>query len=948
MEPTDGSGQGNKEDNGAHTNFNKESKVNNRHVPATGRGGGVRTGRIETGETMTERVEGVTTNDNETTMGDETKRDSDEEMDSVVVKVPGTKRVVMGSDATRKAAAEYKSIVESIMTWEMVVEKHEENLKNATNEEDRERYRQTIASSKKLLSQFRREEHDHFLSGSYKNHEVLLWDESDKEEEDEDEPVEVVGVIQSNHATKFSNMQNMELEAEGFSEDEDVEMGDKDVSLQSGKRKDREDILDDAKLPSEEMGTWKVVTNKKKSQAKTKTLKANRNDRDEEEQQNKSDKQQAELHRGDIENKQNSSISINQPMSKSQLSSKNKNAEQNKRTSLIKQDISNKNKGNKTVVITEEPRTRGNERNKKETNTAELAQQNDKQQTGYGARSSLQRTITSYASATKITQNSNQIRFNFSFNVRVNSPSEWRRVAKILLEQSYEVDNKAVILPWDDTKVENGQGMTLEMVSNKLTMRDSLIAKYFNARGNMIPGKIYYQAGVRISTELQTNIFIDKWNGNKRDRKERGLEVLNIGLANMQNSVDSYLIGIAVGSSEDQDTTILNKKLEEATGIKGIEVSYQNFYQAGITNEFWDIANKKAKATGAHDMSREFLRCKYGWAPSALCVYVPKIYMVAKARQSMIQKYGKLIEGANPQWPDGTRMRFLPIKGGNLKSEKTKAIIKKRIAYHIWIKAHERTITTNLINIHEGQEIFEGKSLSQLILQMESMYTDNLALFRHFKRTWSNGQDNMGRWALSVHKGLYEEALTKLQGLQQELLNKYGDKVNIFFADQPARAFRKDESTQIGEDDEDNWFDDDDSIPEKAVIEQGFEKFLDDDQSEVSWGTNLTKYTELVQPSTLSTITSSITQEVLQVDPEELGRRQAAVEHYLVTQYGMDKDTILKVKNHEAPYRIVTRAIQDKVWVIDEVLEGINAIFKAQQIPKAPDPTNNDDNDDDL
>jgi hypothetical protein len=206
----------------------------------------------------------------------------------------------------------------------------------------------------------------------------------------------------------------------------------------------------------------------------------------------------------------------------------------------------------------------------------------------------------------------------------------------------------------------------------------------------------------------------------------------------------------------------------------------------------------------------------------------------------------------------------------------------------------------------------------------------------------------MGRWALSVHKGLYEEALTKLQGLQQELLNKYGDKVNIFFADQPARAFRKDESTQIGEDDEDNWFDDDDSIPEKAVIEQGFEKFLDDDQSEVSWGTNLTKYTELVQPSTLSTITSSITQEVLQVDPEELGRRQAAVEHYLVTQYGMDKDTILKVKNHEAPYRIVTRAIQDKVWVIDEVLEGINAIFKAQQIPKAPDPTNNDDNDDDL
>jgi hypothetical protein len=39
-----------------------------------------------------------------------------------------------------------------------------------------------------------------------------------------------------------------------------------------------------------------------------------------------------------------------------------------------------------------------------------------------------------------------------------------------------------------------------------------------------------------------------------------------------------------------------------------------------------------------------------------------------------------------------------------------------------------------------------------------------------------------------------------------------------------------DQRQQIGDDDEDNWFDDDESIPEKAVIKQGFEKFLDDDQ----------------------------------------------------------------------------------------------------------------------
>jgi hypothetical protein len=383
--------------------------------------------------------------------------------------------------------------------------------------------------------------------------------------------------------------------------------------------------------------------------------------------------------------------------------------------------------------------------------------------------SSLQRTITSYASATKMKQNSNKIHLNFSFNVRVNNPSEWQRVAKILLEQSYEIDKKSFILPWDDDKVETVQGITLEMVSNRLTIRDSVIAKYFNAKGNMIPGKVYYQAGVCFSTEVETQVFIDQWNSNKRDRKERGLEVLNIGRANMQYSPESYLIGIAVGSSEDQDTTILNRELATFTGIPGIEVSYQNFYQAGITNEFWDIANKKAKATGANENSREYLKCKYSWAPNALAVFVPKLQMVARARKIMIQKFGKLINGVNPIWPDGTNMRFLPIKGGMLKSEKTKAIIKKWIAYHIWLKAHEKIIPTILVNIHEGKEIFEGKTLSQIILDMDSTQVENMGLFRHFTRKWSTGNDKDQRWNLSVHKGLFEEASTKLQCLQREL-----------------------------------------------------------------------------------------------------------------------------------------------------------------------------------
>jgi hypothetical protein len=127
---------------------------------------------------------------------------------------------------------------------------------------------------------------------------------------------------------------------------------------------------------------------------------------------------------------------------------------------------------------------------------------------------------------------------------------------------------------------------------------------------------------------------------------------------------------------------------------------------------------------------------------------------------------------------------------------------------------------------------------------------------------------------------------------------------------------------------------------------------LEDDQSEVSWGTNLTKYTELVQPTTQSTNTTSITQDITQVDEKELEQRQSAVVHYLVTKYNMDKDSVSKVCQNEAPYRIITGAMKEKAWDIDEVLEGIHAIFQAQKVKKAPDPTvtNNiyDDDDDKL
>lgn len=64
----------------------------------------------------------------------------------------------------------------------------------------------------------------------------------------------------------------------------------------------------------------------------------------------------------------------------------------------------------------------------------------------------------------------------------------------------------------------------------------------------------------------------------------------------MQKSPSALIIGIAVGSTEKQDYELLNKKLCEETGIEGMEVSFQNINQAGVTQEFWKLANEKASS----------------------------------------------------------------------------------------------------------------------------------------------------------------------------------------------------------------------------------------------------------------------------------------------------------------------------------------------------------------
>jgi hypothetical protein len=165
------------------------------------------------------------------------------------------------------------------------------------------------------------------------------------------------------------------------------------------------------------------------------------------------------------------------------------------------------------------------------------------------------------------------------------------------------------------------------------------------------------------------------------------------------------------------------------------------------------------------------LRKKYRWAPNALAIYVPTRELVNVARKRTLHKYGKPMGGEDPVWPDGSFMRFLPVKGPAIKNERTRTIVRKRMAYHIWLKVNELSIDTNFTNIHQTIEAFDGKTFAEVVLQ--STDDDNKRVFSHINRAWSN-DPSKDRWALSIKSQSQDNAIQVYGKLKDSLIDKYG------------------------------------------------------------------------------------------------------------------------------------------------------------------------------
>lgn len=201
--------------------------------------------------------------------------------------------------------------------------------------------------------------------------------------------------------------------------------------------------------------------------------------------------------------------------------------------------------------------------------------------------------------------NDYSVRVNFSFTPKTGTNGELKRVATELLEIANRIDKKAMLVVWE----ENMEGVDLGPITiNDLMNPYSFVQEIKNYVHKpkyivLQPGNTAYKLGVKFSVSVKKYQFLRGWNAMKQSLKGENRTFYPITLAPMQNSPTTYLIGIAAGSSEDQDIELLNKKLGEVTGIQGIEMSFQNINQQGITNE----SNEKAAATGSHKSSKEYL-----------------------------------------------------------------------------------------------------------------------------------------------------------------------------------------------------------------------------------------------------------------------------------------------------------------------------------------------------
>ena len=330
--------------------------------------------------------------------------------------------------------------------------------------------------------------------------------------------------------------------------------------------------------------------------------------------------------------------------------------------------------------------------------------------------------------------------------------SQVRAFLRSLLLMGKIIDRTMTIAAWDtqaaDIGIKEIQGMSDDAVCAYIKMpKDKFMLK---GRVNMI--------GVRLVTKvpgwrIARNFAVLRYSNKQTDSS------IIVKEAPSHKGTQSFQIGYFQGTSPNGDYETFRAEIKEVTDGKA-EISWQNLYIRGVSGKIWAMAKKEASKVG-DTTSTEHKRKKFQLAPEGLQANVRSRDEIKPMKILLMKKYGKRVQVA-----DGSIIRFIPFATNpSSMSAKMKSKLTKRLAWQSLAKAGEEKFPVSLRDIYEPKEYLQGKSVEQVIHEMES---SNLRIFRHIGIRW-NTNLNANDYELIAHSSMVGEAAKMVDQLKHHM-----------------------------------------------------------------------------------------------------------------------------------------------------------------------------------
>ena len=382
------------------------------------------------------------------------------------------------------------------------------------------------------------------------------------------------------------------------------------------------------------------------------------------------------------------------------------------------------------------------------------------------------------------------------------------------------VDPTASILPWNASLDLSHPMLAFDSI-RKINSKQSMPYIKTNVRQCFVQNRTHYRQGIRITTQYDADTFINIWNSSKREIQG----MFGISQAETQHHHQHALIGICCGSSQQKDNSFLLEELRTISGLSTLDGSWQSIMVGDQTRTLWDEAERHAtkeqKATNNKYFNVKARR--FDWAPTGLSLYAPTEAEARKVREILIEKYSKNVSnGVFPQWPDGSRMKFLPLSNKTL-SKNSADKVATRVRFHSYLKAKEQVLNIPDVNPWEtipNSQITLGQYLHSIVDDK------GLPVFRHIVKKWTSDPEAK-EWQITCFGAKSQLAKAKLYTLAEDLRTLYGDDAATFVSISPLLPSRT--STSDIDTYYDNLLDEEN---QEFILEPGYQELFTQNEME--------------------------------------------------------------------------------------------------------------------